>query len=373
MKANNRKTLAIILVAVLCVATLCPSALAAGEDPVVAINDNGGEFSSLKEAVEQTYNNDFGGTVTLVAEDTLNEELIIPAEIKVIIPSSADHNDTFEGNNVSGNGTAATPYSLLTVSETGSIVLQGTLLVAGNQQSTQPRSGFLTGSYASVILNGKMTISSGGNLYARGNITGKGNITVETGGSIYQRFEIADWRGGTASLAANRNGVFPFSLYQLGGIDVETTYKSGSALYGQAYIYASSTNTYVTVNYIGSKGLVQPTGEGGTIVMTKADDVTTATVSGEFATSDLEFVISILGFEYPISTSGRDCPFGYHFKLALADGAKLTINNKLKFLPGFSLTVSDNAALTVSADAAMYFYGADSKPTSLYSVSINFR
>lgn len=343
----------------LCVATLCPSALAVGEDPVVAINDNGGEFSSLKEAVEETYNNDFGGTVTLIAEDTLSEELIIPNEITVIIPSSEAHNDTDRGNNVSGNGTEATPYTLLTVSDTGSIVLEGTLLVAGNQQSTQPRSGFLTGSYASVELNGKITVASGGTLRARGNITGAGSITVEAGGSVYERFEIADWRGGTASLAANTAGVFPFSLYQLGGIDVETTYNNGSFLYGQSYIYASNTDVYVTVNYLGTNGLVKPVNGGGTVTMTKSGDVTTASVTGSFETGNLSFEIYILGFRYPISSQNKDCPFGYHFKLDLADGANVTVNGKLKILPGCTISLADNATMNISEGSAIYFYGED--------------
>ncbi|MFR0795713.1 MAG: hypothetical protein ACLSHG_04685 [Oscillospiraceae bacterium] len=55
-------------------------------------------------------------------------------------------------------------------------------------------------------------MKNGGSLYAWGFVVGSGSVTAESGGTVWEWFQIDDFRGGTAS-GAMGNGVFPFSQY----------------------------------------------------------------------------------------------------------------------------------------------------------------
>lgn len=358
----KKKMLVFVMLMALTI-TLVPSAFtaqAAEVDPenAVAVNVTSNVYyDTLESALSSAA---LGQTVVLLHSYELAESITVGPLVTLTIPTDINKtDDTTTGSNVSGNSTNGEAKVVLTVPEGKSITVNGTLLVAGNQQSTQPRSGYLTGNYGAIDVEG--TIIVNGILYARGSIftNGTGSITANSGSSVYERFEIADWRGGTASFAANNAGVFPFSLYELGGIDVETTYNNGSLIYGQSYIYASNTDVYVTVNYLGTNGLVKPVGNGGTVTMTKADNVTTATVTGQFETGNLSFEIYILGFMYPITSEGKDCPFGYNFDLDLADGTNVTINGNLKILPGCDLTVEEGATVNIAEGSSALFFTAD--------------
>ena len=362
MRKKSLKILAMFFGIALIISMLCVPALAADDDPIIAQNNHGDTFTNLKDAVEFTYEDWTTGTVTLTAREyELEADITIPRGITLTIPSSSSLNDTTSGHNFSGgiDEENAKVYATLTVPADKSITVNGVLLVAGNQQSTQPESGFLSGAYGAIDLQGNITVGSGGVLYARGEISGLGKVTAMSGGSVYQRFEIADWRGGTASRAANRADVFPFNLYQLGGIDAEAIYENGSSLYGQAYIYASGLSTRADIHYIGSSALVEFTGTGGNVTMTKKDGITTATVNGAIKTGTLRFDFNILGIPIPITSEGKDCPFGYNLNLVMAAGSSLDVNVKLKMLPGCTFTVSDGATVTLSEGGAMYFYGAE--------------
>lgn len=371
-----RKLVSVVLILAMALC-LVPAALAAEPkevDPETAIAYNTLTrvyYETLEEAVS---NLGFFQTVVLLRNYTLQESITISSYAKVIVPSEVAYTgDTNDGHNT--GDVPPTPEDqltapvTLTVPEGKSITITGggTLLVAGNQQSDQPQSGFLYGTYGAIDLSGEILVSSG-NLYARGLISGTGTITVESNGSVYQRFEIQDWRGGTASRAANDVDVFPFNLYQLGGIDTTVIYKSGSSLYGQAYIYAGGVNNNAEINYIGPKGLVQWVDSDGNITMTKDNGITTATVNAAIRTGDLSFTFRVLGIPITISSNNKDCPFGYHLNLVMAENSSLTVNAKLKMLPGCTFTVSPGATMTLSSTGAMYFYGKDTYKQDYYYV-----
>lgn len=329
------------------------------------------EYTSLEDAIA---NSDPGDTINMVKEYAIKEDVIIPPDVTVTVPTSDELDDTPEGKNVSGGVVNPTVYMLLTIPEgkTLTVSKDATLLVAGNQQSTQPLSGFLTGPYGAMVLDGKLIVN--GDFYARGEVTthGTGSITANSGGSVYQRFQIYDWRGGTQSVTAHVNEVFPFSIYDLGGISVDTTYLNGSNVIGQSYLYISDTPLNEDVNYLGySNGLVrfkEETGNG--VTFTKdANGVTTITANTDLYTDGLGLTVTVGEiFGRPIthtfSTKTRDCPFGFKLNLTVAKDASLSVESRFKILPGCTFDIE--GSLDVTSDGALYFYAAGTYSTNYF-------
>lgn len=50
-----------------------------------------------------------------------------------------------------------------------------------------------------------ITLNSGANLYAWGFITGDGQITATPDATVYEYFQVKDWRGGTATSGMLKN------------------------------------------------------------------------------------------------------------------------------------------------------------------------
>ncbi len=369
-KKISRKTMSLI-VAFAMMLCLASTALATSDAEVpagkVAYNDFSEQYyDTLEEALESA---DSDETVVLVTDYTLKKSVEVKAGVRLLIPTSDAWNDTETGaNNVPNNGTTGSAYVTLTIPADYTLKVSGTLLVAGNQQSTQPRSGFLTGYYGAVNLEGSIEVEKGGTLYARGEIAGIGNgtVTAVSGSTVYQRFQIADWRGGTASQSAYYAGVFPFSLFELGGITANVVIENGATLYGQCYIYANSQENDVTVYYIGPNGLLQFTSTTGNVAFTHNGTDTTININSAVKTGNLTFTLSVFGIPYSISSSGLECPFGYHTNITVNSSGSVDINSKLKFLPGCDVTINEGGTVTINEGMEMNFFGKGTYKDTFY-------
>lgn len=382
---NTHKFLSLLTVCAMLFSLLCTTAFAVEEtisstENAVAVY-NGEGYPDLSTAIEDAELD--GGTVTLVSNYILESDLTVPdgvileiaSDVMLTIPTSATGNDTLTGNNVSGAVVNGSAYRTLTVSSGASVVVNGTLLVAGNQQSTQPKTGCLTGNFGKIDLSGTLTVENGGKLYARGEISGSGSVTAKNGSTVYQLFQIMDWRGGTKARDAYNNNVFPFSLYEIKNITATTTYYNGSKLEGQYYIVAGGSGVPGSEIVIGTNGQMEfdaaPSTEEAAAhnVEFKYDNNknATVTVNGAMKTGSITVTMSVYGFPYTISSTGIDCPFGYKMDVVIADGGSLSISNQMKFLPGCEVTVENGGELTIEQGGKAYFYTGDE-----YLASYNF-
>ncbi len=316
-------------------------------------------YDTLTEAFADAYP---GESVYLVNDYELTSSEEIPLGKSLVIPTSAALNDTTTGNNASGpvDDYDHGYYKKLTVPYGMTLTVNGTLLVAGNQQSTQPQSGCLKGQYGQVNLEGEIVVN--GSLYARGKIItgGFGKITANSGSSVYQLFQILDWRGGTETRNCYNAGVFPFNRFELNNIQVETDYMMGASLYGQYYIYASGTGKFGNVYIIGNNGLLNFDSSS-----VSTDKITftwdgyesiTATVHGPVSTGAITVSFQFLFWDIPISSGSMELPFGYNMDVEVANGGTLTLTNKIKLLPDCTLTVDDGGIFNVTSNGKLYVY-----------------
>ncbi len=366
MSKKGKPIVTVILTFAL-VCSLILSGYADQEEGPVATFEYEGEyypFDTLEEAFEAAVELEVD-TVYLTANYKAvgtDGVLNIPSTITLVIPTSTDYAADLNTKGAKYyNGAAPAEgkaFATLTIPTGLTLEVDGTLIVAGNQQSQVPRTGFLSGDYGALNLDGgKMTVN--GTLYARGRVYGSGEINVADTGTVYQRFQIADWRGGTQSLRAYNRRVFPFNLYSLGGIESTTIYKGGAVLNGQAYIYAASQEIPVEIPYIAevgsSSGCIYNISGTGDITFTYgANNVQTFTLNNcTIQTGSLKLNALI----YEFDSADLYCPFGYNTKAVINSGATMNIANKYKCLPGFSLDVL--GTLNILSNGEMFFYTAD--------------
>lgn len=368
----KKNIISIIIVLCMLLSMTMLSAFAANtevEDGIVATvtYEWGGEtytdsYSTLEEALAASLE---GDQVLLVESYTLETATEIPSGVQLTIPTAANVNDTLTGNNASGTVTSGFAYVTLTVPEDVTLTVNGTLLVAGNQQSTTKNTGCLTGAYGKIDLEGDLIVN--GSLYARGEISGDGAVTVNSGASVYQMLQIADWRGGTAT-SNSYETVFPFNCYTVSNITADTTYKYGSALYAHYYVY-------FTVYGIGASTegdslvISSSTSDDSLFVINNTDasvmfNGTDAVLYGNVSTGPLTMVFNAVFAQQELTSANLICPI-FDLDIVVADGATVTVTDSIKLLPGQSITV--NGTLAVNDNEAVYLYTADG-----YSSTYNY-
>ena len=324
-------------------------------------------YATLEEALENAYEDD---TVKLVAQNyTMTSSATVPSKVTLIIPTAADANDTITGNNVSGAVASGTAYATLTIPENVSLTVNGTLLVAGNQQGSVPQTGCLTGNYGKMVVDGAVTLNSGANLHARGEVSGAGTITAKSGSNVYQLFQINDWRGGTAT-SSIYSSVFPFNLYDVNNITARTVYEYGSRMYGNYYVVytflGSKIETNETAMVLGAANdtgsLFRMTSSDASVVVENATDVT---LYGNVSTGPLTIIFNTIFGRVNLTTENMTCPI-YNMNVVVENGGSLTITDSLKFLPGASLSVSSGGELAVASGKSAYFYAVDDYSSDYY-------
>lgn len=325
--------------------------------PAAAIvRTSGGDtaYSTLEAAISAAAEN--GGTVILTADYTLAEDTTIPTGVTVVVPYDATYSTGTQDYIVKTTATIGSPYVTLAIPTGKALVVNGTLLVNGVViGDTRKDEGVLDGDYGHVDLDGTMTVN--GTLYARGIIDGEGSVTAENGSAVYQLFQIKDWRGGNVALPLVLGlRTFPFNEYEVNNIRTAATYKYGSSMIGQGYVYANNTANFADVGLVGTSGLfaLQNASSSCTSTYDAINQRLDVVCHGNVNISKLDVSVG----SYSIDSSLFVCPVSKHIGITAAGGT-LTMKYNYKLLPGSYLTVNDDATLTISTLKRLYVYDAD--------------
>ena len=159
-----------------------------------------------------------GATIAMIENSVLsngeyyiskNNILLIPFDSAQTLYKEVPDPEVFGGKSTSA-------YRTLTIGTDAHIYVDGAISVSSRQASTSgPATGNPSGAYGYIKMQegSSITINNGASLYAWGYISGSGVITAKNGSTVYECFQVADWRGGSATsrISGTRSSVFACS------------------------------------------------------------------------------------------------------------------------------------------------------------------
>lgn len=348
-----------------CIATAATTALNIESDCTVtakfvskslALFETGGQrFADLNEAVAYAQANG-QSKITLAADGSISGSYTIPAGITLLIPFDAAGTLYTDAPAAIRTTPASKPFRTLTMSEgtsitvNGAISLGGRYFAAGGGQQGRPVGDY---GYIKMADNSSITVKNGGKLYAWGFISGSGSVLAESGATVYEFYQIADFRGGSASSAMG-HGVFPFSQYFVQNIEVPLTLNAGANEQVYSGVYASSTTFTTAINFIGDTGMFKVESGSFTKDYDEKTDRLVFTVNGEAALNTLSLKLASMS----VNSASYVLPITNNITINIQSG-NVTINQDAALLAGVEVNIAEGAGLTVANGKSIYIYDRD--------------
>ena len=322
----------------------------------LALFETGGQpFTDLDKAVEhaQSYKQD---KITLMGDGSISGNYTIPKGITLLIPFDAAGTLYTDAPAAIRTTPPSKPFRTLTMAEGSSITVNGAISLGGRYFAAGGgQQGRAVGDYGYIKMagNSSITVKNGGNLYAWGFISGSGSILAESGATVYEFYQIADFRGGSASSAMG-NKVFPFSQYFVQNIEVPLTLNAGANEKVYSGVYAMSTTYTTSINFIGNNGMFKVTSGSFTKDYDEKTDRLILTVNGEAALNSLSLKLAGMS----VNSESYVLPITNNISINIQSG-KVTINQDAALLAGVEVNIAEGAGLTVASGKNIYFYDSD--------------
>ncbi len=321
-----------------------------------ALFETGGQrFDDLGDAVSYAQANS-QSKITLATDGSISGTYTIPAGITLLIPFDEAGTLYTDAPAAIRTAPASKPFRTLTMSDGASITVNGAISLGGRYYaaggSDQGRS---VGDYGYIKMaeNSSITVKNGGNLYAWGFISGSGSILAESGATVYEFYQIADFRGGSASSNMG-NKVFPFSQYFVQNIEVPLTLNAGANEQVYSGVYAMSTTYTTAINFIGDTGMFKVESGSFTKDYDEKADRLVFTVNGEAALNTLSLKLAGMS----VNSASYVLPITNNVTINIQSG-NVTINQDAALLAGVEVNIAEGAGLTVANGKNIYFYDSD--------------
>ena len=322
----------------------------------VALFETGGQrFADLNEAVAYAQANG-QSKITLVSDGSISGTYTIPTGITLLIPFDEAGTLYTDAPAAIRTAPASKPFRTLTMSDGASITVNGAISLGGRYYAAGGgEQGRPVGDYGYIKMadNSSITVKNGGKLYAWGFISGSGSVLAESGATVYEFYQIADFRGGTAS-SGMHHGVFPFSQYFVQNIEVPLTLNAGANEQVYSGVYASSTTFTTAINFIGNTGMFKVESGSFTKDYDEKTDRLVFTVNGEAALNTLS--LTLAGMD--VNSASYVLPITNNITINIQSG-NVTINQDAALLAGVEINIAEGAGLTVANGKNIYFYDSD--------------
>lgn len=321
-----------------------------------ALFETGGQrFDDLGDAVSYAQANS-QSKITLATDGSISGTYTIPAGITLLIPFDEAGTLYTDAPAAIRTTPASKAFRTLTMSEGASITVNGAIslggryFAAGGGQQGRPVGDY---GYIKMADNSSITVKNGGKLYAWGFISGSGSILAESGATVYEFYQIADFRGGSASSAMG-HGVFPFSQYFVQNIEVPLTSNVGANEQVYSGVFAMSTTYTTAINFIGDTGMFKVESGSFTKDYDEKTDRLVFTVNGEAALNTLS--LTLAGMD--VDSASYVLPITNNITINIQSG-NVTINQDAALLAGVEVNIAEGAGLTVANGKNLYFYDSD--------------
>ena len=322
----------------------------------VALFETGGQrFADLNEAVAYAQANG-QSKITLVSDGSISGTYTIPTGITLLIPFDEAGTLYTDAPAAIRTAPASKPFRTLTMSDGASITVNGAISLGGRYYAAGGgEQGRPVGDYGYIKMadNSSITVKNGGKLYAWGFISGSGSVLAESGATVYEFYQIADFRGGRASSAMG-NKVFPFSQYFVQNIEVPLTLNAGANEIVFSGVYAMSTTYTTSINFIGNDGMFKVVSGSFTKDYDEKTDRLVFTVNGKAALNTLSLKLAGMS----VNSASYVLPITNNITINIQSG-NVTINQDAALLAGVEVNIAEGAGLTVANGKNIYFYDSD--------------
>ena len=327
--------------------------------------------------------------ITQIANYTLAAgEYVIKPGVTLNIPRKADTytaqtKPDITSNDAAKEAVALSAFRTLTMSDGAHITIAngGFISIAGqlNNAHTSAYDGLTSDTYGCIRMNGASTITVeyGARLFCFGFITGEYvnydqangetiahadnlyscKIIAKPGSTVMEPMQPRDFRGGNASgqIVNNRSGhyVFPITRYFIQNIQVPLELQKGaveklySCLYNSAY--ASQPE------FLGGTGIFT-LGDGGKAIKYYDPNVDRTHVDIE-GQSSLGQMLMYVGTN-SLNSGDYVLPIN-NIIVTIKDGATLTTNKRIEFLPGSSVIIEEGGTVDIGTGGAIYVVDSD--------------
>lgn len=321
-----------------------------------ALFETGGQpFDDLGDAVSYAQANS-QSKITLATDGSISGTYTIPAGITLLIPFDAAGTLYTDAPAAIRTAPASKPFRTLTMSDGASITVNGAISLGGRYYAAGGgEQGRPVGDYGYIKMadNSSITVKNGGKLYAWGFISGSGSVLAESGATVYEFYQIADFRGGTASSGMG-HGVFPFSQYFVQNIEVPLTLNAGANEQVYSGVYAMKSTYTTAINFIGDTGMFKVESGSFTKDYDEKTDRLVFTVNGEAALNTL--ALTLAGVD--VNSASYVLPITNNITINIQSG-NVTINQDAALLAGVEVNIAEGAGLTVANGKNIYFYDSD--------------
>ena len=321
-----------------------------------ALFETGGQpFDDLGDAVSYAQANG-QSRIILATDGSISGTYTIPAGITLLIPFDDAGTLYTDAPAAIRTTPASKPFRTLTMSKgtsitvNGAISLGGRYFAAGGGQQGRPVGDY---GYIKMADNSSITVKNGGKLYAWGFISGSGSVLAESGATVYEFYQIADFRGGSASSGMG-HGVFPFSQYFVQNIEVPLTLNAGANEQVYSGVYAMKSTYTTAINFIGDTGMFKVESGSFTKDYDEKTDRLVFTVNGKAALNTL--ALTLAGMD--VDSASYVLPITNNITINIQSG-NVMINQDAALLAGVEVNIAEGAGLTVADGKNIYFYDSD--------------
>ena len=349
--------------------TLQPS----GDMEIIAIHDTAARFrvgdylfKTLSEAIDFAVSNT-NKTVVLANSGTLPAgNYTIPSGITLLIPFDEAHTvvTTNPPSSDPSTYTAPSPFRTLTMSAGANLTVNGAMSVAGSvyRYQTSGYNGLPMGKlgYVNMQEGSSITVNTGGKLYVIGYIYGSGSVEVKSSGTVYECFQIRDFRGGSATSSmkgkASTYELFPMMQYYVQNVQVPMKLNEGAIEKGIAAF---------TITLLGAKIVEVPfVGDGGMFSLSSGYVIKDYLEESDRLSLEAHGTVALNSFVFTlervdINSAEYVLPINHNITIDAKTGSNLALNQDIGLLPGSEIIVREGATCTLGAGKKVIVYDKD--------------
>ena len=314
---------------------------------------------------------DLGEKITLAADGTLPSGThTVPVGKTLLIPFD-NANTLYNVTDKPASTKETLPrqlYRKLTMAEGAELIINGEMSLSAKSNSSQGNHGSVNGAYSQVDMKSgsSITVNNGGTLYAWGYISGNGEVLAKSGSTVYEFFQVTDWRGGSfmtgSGVLKNDNKVFPFLQYYVQNIEVPLTLEAGATEKGYVSIQVSyMPDQSSEIPFIGDNSMFIINSGSVTKDYDEQNDRLVLTLNGDISMSSVELSMTVAAAFGDITVNSADyvLPINHNLSVTVESGNKIEITQDIAMLPGAEITIEDGATCEVAPGMNMFVYDAD--------------